>query len=166
MGERTDQIEREIQATRANLGENLGELEARIKSSIDWREQVQERPGVMLALAFGGGMMLSALFSGERGNRTRRAYPRSNREITPAAANQQDPTPSEVNKAMDGLTTLKMALLGLAVEKAKDFIQETIPGFRQQLSKLQYEDASDRAEASKPTIRPVGRASAAGGTGG
>lgn len=61
MGERTDQIEQQINRTREDLGENFNELEQKVKSAFDWRTQFEERPMTMLAIAFGGGVIASAL---------------------------------------------------------------------------------------------------------
>ena len=66
MGETSYQIERHIQETRNDLGDNFGELQSKVKKAVDWRAQVEERPGTMLALAFGGGIVLSALLSSRR----------------------------------------------------------------------------------------------------
>src|SRR5580700_10783869 len=67
MGETTNQIEWEIAQKRSELSHNLIELKKKAKSAVDWRSQVEERPGTMLAVAFGGGIVLSALFSALRG---------------------------------------------------------------------------------------------------
>src|SRR5712672_2641829 len=67
MGETPDQIERHIYEKRSELGENINELQKKVKTAVDWRAQVQQRPMIMMGLAFGGGLLLSMLFSG-RGN--------------------------------------------------------------------------------------------------
>jgi hypothetical protein len=67
MGETTNQIEGEIAQKRSELSDNLIELKQRAKAAVDWRSQVEKRPGTMLAVAFGGGVVLSALFSALRG---------------------------------------------------------------------------------------------------
>ena len=67
MGETTNQIEWEIAQKRSELSDNLIELKQRAKAAVDWRSQVEERPGTMLAVAFGGGILLAALFSALRG---------------------------------------------------------------------------------------------------
>jgi hypothetical protein len=69
MGEKSDQIERHIRKTRNDLSENFSELEEKVKSALDWRTQFAERPGTMIALAFGGGVLLSAIFSSRRSSR-------------------------------------------------------------------------------------------------
>jgi hypothetical protein len=51
--ETSDQIERHIRETRSDLGDNLNELGDKVKKTLDWRVQFEERPGTMLGLAFG-----------------------------------------------------------------------------------------------------------------
>jgi hypothetical protein len=67
MGETTNQIEWEIAQKRNDLSDNLLELKQKSKAAVDWRSQVEKHPGTMLAVAFGGGIVLSALFSALRG---------------------------------------------------------------------------------------------------
>jgi len=66
MDERADQIEQDIHKTRADLSDNLNELEEKVRSTFDWRTQFQERPMTMLAVAFGGGILASALLPSRR----------------------------------------------------------------------------------------------------
>jgi hypothetical protein len=66
MGEKSDQIEREICEKRNQLGENFSELEKKVKIAVDWRVQFDERPATLIALAFGGGIVLSALLPPRR----------------------------------------------------------------------------------------------------
>lgn len=61
MGERSHQIEEQIQRTREDLQDNLNELEQRVRSVFDWRTQFEERPLTMLTVAIGGGILLAAL---------------------------------------------------------------------------------------------------------
>lgn len=66
MGERPDEIEHEISEKRSELNQNFAELEDKVKSFFDWRAQFEERPGTMLALAFGSGAVVSAIFPPRR----------------------------------------------------------------------------------------------------
>jgi ElaB/YqjD/DUF883 family membrane-anchored ribosome-binding protein len=66
MGETPGQITQEIEQTRARLGSNLHELETRVKQATDWREQFRKNPMAMLGIAFGGGIMLSAVVGGKK----------------------------------------------------------------------------------------------------
>jgi hypothetical protein len=60
-GETLDQIERHIAATRNQLGDNLNELETRLRDSLDWRTQFDAHPLPMVAIAFGVGILLSSI---------------------------------------------------------------------------------------------------------
>src|SRR5215469_13766775 len=72
MGEKSSQITREIENTRAELGSNLAELERKVKGYTDWRQRFEKSPLKMMALAFGGGLFLATAF-GRRGA-SRRSY--------------------------------------------------------------------------------------------
>jgi hypothetical protein len=61
MDQEPDQIETHIDATLGRLGENLEELEDKVKSATDWRTQFEKRPALMVALAFAGGIVLAAV---------------------------------------------------------------------------------------------------------
>jgi hypothetical protein len=71
MGERADQIEQQINRTRDDLSKNFYELEQKAKTTFDWRSQFEERPGAMIAIAFGGGLLLSALLPARRSRHKR-----------------------------------------------------------------------------------------------
>jgi hypothetical protein len=64
MGETTDAIERDIESRRAALQADIEELEARVKSATDWKHYYETYTIPLLAAAFGGGMLLSALVGG------------------------------------------------------------------------------------------------------
>jgi hypothetical protein len=66
VGQATDQIERRIAATREDLKSNLQELERRVKTAADWRHQFKQHTGSMIAVAFGGGILLSSLLGKRR----------------------------------------------------------------------------------------------------
>jgi|HubBroStandDraft_6_1064221.scaffolds.fasta_scaffold02412_2 hypothetical protein len=138
MGETTDQIERDIRTTRVSLSENLGELQDRLKTAVDWRAQVTERPGTMLALAFGGGILLSAILP-TRGRRRHETPARRERPEVSKVTVPSSPGKAELpkNGTTDTLNALKAALVGVAVTRASTFIGELLPGFKEQLLKAQ-----------------------------
>jgi hypothetical protein len=61
MGEKPDQIAREIEYTRGQLEKNLQELEQKVRDVTDWRKQFDKRPLTIMSIAFGGGLLLSRL---------------------------------------------------------------------------------------------------------
>jgi ElaB/YqjD/DUF883 family membrane-anchored ribosome-binding protein len=60
-GETLEQIERHIDVTRSQLGENLNELETQLRNVVDWRVQFDARPWPLLGVAFGAGLLLSSM---------------------------------------------------------------------------------------------------------
>jgi hypothetical protein len=114
MGETSYQIERHINEKRDDLGDNLDELEEKLRNAMDWRTQVQTRPGTMIALAFGGGVLLSAVLPGF----SRRATGNGD------AAGRPNET----------WAALKSALLAVAAAKLGGFIDGVLPGFSQEFT--------------------------------
>ena len=121
------QIERHIEQTRNELSDNVNELEGRVKNVLNWRGQVEERPMTMMAMAFGGGMLLSALLPSMRLAR-------------------KSGWPASTNGGGTSLPweTLKGALFGIATAKMTSFIEELLPGFEQEFIKAK--NASSRQE--------------------
>ncbi len=66
MGETTSKIEAEIEDARESLGSNLRELEEKIRSATDWKQQFEQHPMKLMGVAFGGGMLLGAMWGGGR----------------------------------------------------------------------------------------------------
>jgi hypothetical protein len=58
MGETPREIEAEIEQARNRLGQDLNELEYRVKSELDWRTQFNRRPWAFLAAAFGISLLI------------------------------------------------------------------------------------------------------------
>jgi len=61
MGERTSEIEEHIRRERAELASDLAQLEQKARSTLDWRNQFQSRPLMMLGVALGGGLLLGMM---------------------------------------------------------------------------------------------------------
>jgi hypothetical protein len=114
MGETSYQIERHINEKRDNLGDNLDELEEKVRNAMDWRAQVQTRPGMMIALAFTGGVLLSAVLPGS----SRRASGSGNAACRP-------------NETWDAM---KSALLAVTATKLGGFVDGVLPGFNQEFT--------------------------------
>jgi len=130
MGEKSNQIERQIAAERGQLGQNLNELQSRVEEATDWRFQFQKRPLLMMGVALGGGLLLASV-TGRR-SRSRRSYP-EHREDT--AQEHRRGTELQKNKALETFDTIKGAMIGVAANTFKDLLGQLIPGFHEQFQK-------------------------------
>src|SRR3569833_3580587 len=112
MGETTNQIEHHIENKRADLRSNLQELESKVHSATDWRQYFRQYTGTMVAAAFGGGVLISAMIG--KGSRTGAL---SSASAVPSSA----PRPREkgTHEILDTFDTIKTALVGVAATKFK-----------------------------------------------
>jgi hypothetical protein len=53
MGETPDDIRNQVAQARVRLGQNLNQLEYRVKKEFDWRVQFDRRPWLFCGIAFG-----------------------------------------------------------------------------------------------------------------
>ena len=153
MGETTDQIEHHIENRREDLQSNFQELESKVKSATDWRAYYRKHPGAMVAVAFGGGVLLSVMAargrrSGSMGSNTVGSSAMSDDDVDASLAASGDAFPSArqrrssngSSQILDTWDSIKTALVGVAATKFKGMLGDVVPGFSQHLA---------RAEASK-----------------
>src|ERR1700741_603583 len=129
MDERADQIEKHLRRQRDELKDNFNELGRKGKDTFNWRTQFQQRTGVMLGIAFGGGILLSALF---RGHCSRTTYDGSNSSHDDRihATRAEGRNVARDTKGSEGWQNMKGALVGVAVTKLGGYIEELLPGFQ------------------------------------
>jgi hypothetical protein len=122
VAERPDQIEQHIASARHELGNNLHELEHKVKQAADWKIYYERKPMTMVGLAFGGGVLLATVRGSrrERNCTFREQAPRSAGYLT--GASQKGP-------ASDIWENVKAALIGLSGAKLRGFLDEALPGF-------------------------------------
>lgn len=150
MGENTDQIERHIQEQRDELADNFSELGNKVKSTVDWRAQFQQRPGTMIGLAVGGGLLLSALLkSRSRSNRKRSSKdPRgSDGEISQPNIKSDWGSRPQKREASDTWGNIKGALVGVAATKFGTYLEQVLPGFQDEYNKRNPAKCADRTTA-------------------
>jgi len=138
MGEATNQIEREIAQRRSELSDNLIELKQRAKAAVDWRSQVEERPGTMLAVAFGGGIILSALFSALRGPAkvyVQRPSANAVEYNSPISRISARPTSKLATITRKNLDALGGALLGIVATRTASVLEGFLPGFQSEFER-------------------------------
>lgn len=125
MGTTPNQIQAHIERTRDALGSNLNELEEKVKSATDWEQHFRNRTGTSLALAFGGGLLLAAVFGGRS--------KRSSRQCLPTAASRTAALPlnsRESGVAHEAWDTVKSALVGVAATRLLGYAEEVFPSLR------------------------------------
>jgi hypothetical protein len=142
MGQTTHQIEAHIEDTRDDLGSNLHELEQRVKSVTDWKQHFRTNPMTMLGVAFGGGILLSAMLGGRRNRRGQDVSSHATASEPHAGTDRQK------HKALETWDNIKGALIGVAATRFKDFVGEIVPGFQEQ-----FQHAEEKTEAVRPPAR-------------
>ncbi len=153
MGEKSDQIERQIELERADLGDNINELQSRVQEVTDWRLQFQKKPMLMMGLALGGGLLLASV-TGKR-SKSGRHYAEDRGE---EGYRYRRGTQLQKNKALETFDTIKGAMIGVAANTFKDWLGEAIPGFKEQFQKTTQEKRSAVVPAD-----PVSRTAATAG---
>lgn len=164
MGETAENVKSHIDEQRAELTENVDELEGRMKEFTDWEHQFQEHPLLLMGVAFGGGFLLSSLLTGS-GNKEdgvqRRYQPyfyepayrsgqqhaeRGNGEVDDSpgfrawATGERGPSASTQagkERAASKIDEVRGALLGLAATRLEEFLKEALPGFESEVNKVQ-----------------------------
>jgi hypothetical protein len=131
MGETTSQIENHIENKREDLHSNLQELEKKVKSATDWRQYFQKYTGTMVAAAFGGGILLSAM-TGKKS----RAYAASPSASPPSSSNVRAEGKG-THEILETWDTIKTALVGVAATKFKGMLGDAVPGFSEHLAKTE-----------------------------
>jgi len=111
MGQASDEIESQIQSTREDLRANLDELEGRVKSAVDWREQYRRNPALALGLALAGGFLLAGL-TGRTGTRHDSAAHGAPRRL-------------HLRHVWDNVQS---TLIGVAASRATDLLSEFLLG--------------------------------------
>jgi hypothetical protein len=141
MGPTIPQIEAHIDRAREQLGSNLHELERRVDAATDWREQFRRRPYAFLGAAAAGGFVLAAMVR-NAGSRSQYDTGRMESEPMTRAFSSSD-------HMLDVWNVVKVALVGLAATRLREYVDSMIPGFNEH-----YERAEHRtAGAHEPRYR-------------
>jgi hypothetical protein len=125
MDQTVDQIEGQIEESRKDLRSNLDQLGHKVKSAVDWRQRFRARPGAILAIAFGGGLILANIIGGSR-SRDERSHGAHRAAVSGAAEDRKGP----VLRAWDDI---QRALVGVVAAKVTNTLAEVVPNFMEQL---------------------------------
>ena len=155
MGEQSNDLERHIEDRRKRLNNNLCELERKAKDALDWRVQVEQRPGTMIGLAFGAGILLSAVLGGT-GSSTRRkttstkdARGASVPQTERSTAQSMPDLASGENALAHAWDNITGALLGVAVTKVESLLEDLLPGIADQYHKAEARNKANGSVASE-----------------
>lgn len=123
MDETPDALRRTIAVKHEELNDNLAALETKAKELTDWRAQVDQRPLLMMGLAFGGGVVAAALLGG---GRSRRREPQIHAAYgTPAGG---------ISSSGDGTWhRLRGAIGTVAAGAALELLNQAAPGLKEHL---------------------------------
>jgi hypothetical protein len=143
VGEKANRIESHIEQQRRECRDNLLELKQKVRRSVDWRVQCEERPMTMVGIAVGGGALLSILMG--RRSRSRSDTPSSvdrpgHFNDAPIPRPDFESRTSRVYHDQNAAGTwdiLKGALLGLAATKLQGLVEELLPGFQEEYKKAE-----------------------------
>ena len=131
MDETSDEILEHIETQRNQLGTNLNELETRVRHSTDWRTYFEHNPMLILAGALGGGILLGAMVGGSKSSVSSSRYISSQHHRstgTSSSVNSGAATYFQKQRASETLDNIKAAVVAFATAKAREFLNEAIPG--------------------------------------
>ena len=135
----SDILEREIADEHEALAENLAVLESQAKDLVDWRAYVRKSPLTMIGVAFGSGLLISAIAGSHRSQRRTRS-----------ARKYDVDGNEEPSAAHDAWEIFKGAVIGAAATQVTSYVTELLPEFGAHIESLRHEKAGARR---KP--RPV-----------
>lgn len=125
MGQAPEEIERHIHETRERLDENVSELRARIRSSLDWRNQMQRHPLTSTAVPFTVGLLLSFVIG--RALVTARRRSKSRSLLAEFAAGRRIATGDGRVASWDEVID---ALLAMGPQRARAVLSELLPALK------------------------------------
>jgi len=148
MGQTTHQIEAHIADTREKLGNNVRELEQKVKAVTDWKQYVQKSPMTMLGVAFGGGIFLATMLGRPK---THRLGEQRDLYSAPGVSEEHPGDNDPKDKALETWNNIKGALIGVAATRFKEFIGEVVPGFQEQFARSE-ENVKNDVETATQTL--------------
>ncbi len=130
MDQTVDQIESQIEDSREDLRSNLDQLGQTVKSAVDWRQKFRSSPGTILAVAFGGGLILANVVGGSR----------SRDESSQGAhrAPVRDSARYKRGALLRAWDDIQRALVAVAATKVSNTLAEFVPSLKEQLRSREY----------------------------
>jgi len=132
MAQRASEIVRELRSHRERLGEDLDDLQAKVKENADWHTHYRENPHWFLGAAFVGGVIAAALVTTGKKTTTVR-YVNAPERVVPSASHSPSTVPHIKSELQTVVDEVKGALIAFGVAKLKDTISNLIPGLDRHL---------------------------------
>jgi hypothetical protein len=130
MDQTVDQIEDQIEDSREDLRSNLDQLGQTVKSAVDWRQKFRASPGAILAVAFGGGLILATVVGGSR-SRDESSHGAHRAAVRESARYKR-------GALLRAWEDIERALVALAATKVSNALAEFVPGLKEQLRSREY----------------------------
>lgn len=127
MDETTEQIETVIESKRDDLQSNFEELEGRVRSMADWRQQFRRHPGAMLGAVFGAGLLLASL--------TRRQGGAASGGSTGNTPQWERPRSAGKERMLRAWDDIQDAVVGVVATQLSELLGKALPGFKEQLTR-------------------------------
>jgi len=133
--EKTDKIKEYIDTERERLGEDLQEIETRVKNATDLRRHFDKNTALILGATVAGGFVLSMLINKPSGNRTSGAgeFASSRADMTRRPISMS----SHMHRVSETVDNIFAALVGVAAAKLSSFVGDAVPGFQEQYDQVE-----------------------------
>jgi Protein of unknown function (DUF3618) len=128
MAETVDQIERQIDRARRDLGHNLDDLERRVDAATEWRTMVRNHPAAALAAACAGGMVLAAILPRRHSGHARRL------SAAPAYGDRVEGARRLIREFVDDAEAALVTVVG---QRLASYLGRWMPGFEDELTRVQ-----------------------------
>ena len=143
MIDETAQLQREIDAEKAALADNLSTLEAKARGITDWRAQVGKHPLASVGVALAAGAAIALMTQ-------RRRIVVVHRNEPPADGTTTTTTPADSFMSLPVVDRVVGALVAVAAAKAVDVLSDMIPGFGGHITKTEPAPVHTNGAAAPP----------------
>jgi hypothetical protein len=134
----TENIEQEIDRGRELLRSNLEELEARVRSAVDWRRAYRDNTATALGIAFGSALLLGLMVRGPPNEPPVAEY----QPAMDAGGRRSDARQREISLAW---RAIESALIGVAASHLQNLLVRVVPGFHEQITRREGARRQDSA---------------------
>ena len=138
MVQETNKIKQHIEAERERLGNDLHEIEDRVRKATDLKEWFNRNPVATMGAALAGGFVLSMLIGKSSSPATTGGhYEPSRVSGLTRGSGMPASVGSELHSVGRTIDRVFAALIGVGSRKLRDAVAEAVPGFRDKYDELE-----------------------------